>query len=323
MSEFTKTWFIVPHRIIHLPKITLQLLKFYEKIFEFWNNGRECFLSNDSLAHHADMKSASTIKGAFKFFEDHGEMKRVFKDGKRYIIQPTRKVMFENNTDIKLKECEYPLAVARPPSRCSETPPLAVARHNNNNINNNNINIYTASDDAQNLHNRFDDFWKAYPRKQDKERAMRLWKRDRLDKIADKIISDVEKRKETEWKWRDKQYIKNPGTYLRGKPWDNDEILEDCPEQKSQLISIDDDLPSPDSVYHSIRRCYERNKDVHPIAYLMYQKICESFGGYQGFGRSNERDAKIFVKNNYNGICRDYMTNKSKSVDMMNSYFNK
>jgi hypothetical protein len=180
---------------------------------------------------------------------------------------------------------------------------------------------YPASDDARHAQSRFNDFWEAYPRKQDKIRSEKIWRRDQLDKIADQIIDDTRQRIATEWKGRTKHLMPMPTTYLNRRSWDNDEILDAAPISQGKVPdSVDEDLPSSDKIYHSMRKCYEREEDMHPLAYLMFDKVCDSFGGYQKFGMSTEFDAKRFIDNNYRKVCVEYVNNKSKAMEIMNTY---
>ena len=141
MQDYQQAFFTVPYRVMQLPDLTIQLLKFYETIFHFWHVGNKCFLNNKSLKERTGMKSDSTIAAAFQYFEKHNEMKRVMKGGKRYIIQPVLSTETDpvDNSPENCSNDAHGLAVARGGSRCSEGGGLAVARDNN--INNNNTNI--------------------------------------------------------------------------------------------------------------------------------------------------------------------------------------
>jgi len=92
MSEtnqgYKSVWFTVPARILNLPDLTLAYLKIYETIFQFWNHGKACFLSNKMIMTRTSIDSDNTIRNAFRYFEKHKELMRVNKDGKRYLIQP-------------------------------------------------------------------------------------------------------------------------------------------------------------------------------------------------------------------------------------------
>ena len=70
----------------------------------------------------------------------------------------------------------------------------------------------------------FDDFWKAYPNKKVKTTAVRAWKKLKPDDtLVQAIIKDIERRKNTEWKDKDKQYIPHPATYLNQRRWEDEE----------------------------------------------------------------------------------------------------
>lgn len=141
MSDYVQAFFTIPYRIMQLPDLTIQLLKFYETVFHFWHTGNQCFLKNDALKDRAHMKSDSTVANAFQYFEKHGEMKRVMKGNRRYIVQPVRALETDSvdNSAENSSNSNQGLAAAREGSRSSEGEGLAAARHNNNNINNINL----------------------------------------------------------------------------------------------------------------------------------------------------------------------------------------
>lgn len=95
-DSYEKEWFILPYHIRKLPGMTLALLDFYETIFEFWNRGRPCFLSNSKLMERTGIKSLTTIHEAFVYFEKHKVLERTFKNGKRTI---TRVLSVETNEE--------------------------------------------------------------------------------------------------------------------------------------------------------------------------------------------------------------------------------
>jgi len=72
------------------------------------------------------------------------------------------------------------------------------------------------------LSSRFNDFWKEYPnkRKVGRKACETKWHRNGLDKIADKIISDVKNMKQTkEWK---EGWNPAPLTYINQERWEDD-----------------------------------------------------------------------------------------------------
>lgn len=79
-----------------------------------------------------------------------------------------------------------------------------------------------SSDDEREL---FDQFWLSYPKKQGRERAWKIWKREGLNKIALMITGDVQVRHEKYWRFKHKDYIPMAATYLSGKQWE-DELID-------------------------------------------------------------------------------------------------
>lgn len=133
-----------PSRIWNLPGITIQLLKFYEKIFQFLNKDCDCFVNNETLKEYTGMISDSSISAAFQFFEKNNELMRVMKNGKRYIVQPSRYIEDKTNEPVDKIENNSTnnsqgLATARGGSRYSEGGGLATARHNINKLNASNL----------------------------------------------------------------------------------------------------------------------------------------------------------------------------------------
>jgi len=148
-SNFTKTWFMVPYHIRKLPGMTLALLDFYETIFEFWNNGAQCVLKNETIMERTGIKSISTIQEAFQYFEKHNVMKRVVKGRQRFIVQvlnvktdsdDLEKDEPVDNSENNSSKSDQGIAPAIGRYRPSDRQGIAPAIHNNNNINNNNIN---------------------------------------------------------------------------------------------------------------------------------------------------------------------------------------
>lgn len=71
---------------------------------------------------------------------------------------------------------------------------------------------------------RFGAFWTAYPRKEGKAKALKIWQRDKLDSQADQILADIQARLADpgQWKGKDKQYIPHGSTYLNNRRWEDE-----------------------------------------------------------------------------------------------------
>ena len=117
-------------------------------------------------------------------------------------------------------------------------------QHYNNNINNkNNVNKETIETYAGG----FDVFWNEYPKKVDKQNALKAWKKLKPDEaMLDKIISAIRSWKDSEqWNKENGQYIPYPATWLNKRRWE-----DDLPEKKKQSDSpkrvIAQDFPQRD-----------------------------------------------------------------------------
>ena len=67
----------------------------------------------------------------------------------------------------------------------------------------------------------FAKFWKEYPVKIGKKPCSDKWKKRCLDRFADKIITDVQERKEKDRKWIG-GYVPNPLTYINQDRWEDE-----------------------------------------------------------------------------------------------------
>lgn len=213
MSEYKAAFFIVPFHIMNLPGLTLAYARIYETIFQFWNHGKPCYLTNEMIHQRTGITAHSTLMEAFAFFEKHGELKREFRNGKRVFVQPARII------EVDEKLIEEGVEVATPPSRNSDPQGVGIATHKNKNINtkNNNKNSFVRFDQEV-----FDRFWEAYPRKEAKVKAKECWVKAIQLVDPEVIIEDVKQRKLHHDRWQTKQFIEQPTKYLNGQHWTNE-----------------------------------------------------------------------------------------------------
>lgn len=68
---------------------------------------------------------------------------------------------------------------------------------------------------------RFADWWGEYPRKVKRKTALDVWRRKRLDEMADRLIADVRERMRSDRRWRE-GFIPDPTTYLRQERWEDE-----------------------------------------------------------------------------------------------------
>lgn len=222
MAEaYSSPFFTIPSRILDIPNITLQLLRFYETIFQFWHHGKNCYLSNEMIKERTGISSTSSISKAFQFFEEAKEMYRVYLDGKRFIVQPSHSIALPDDSPEKVSndpKASDPLSLQRdPPSRCSETPPLATARHNKNNLNNKKNNKNSCpSDDL------WTDFKQIYPRRKDTHKAKKIFLKLTPEEQREVLVAlRLQVELDPQYKG-DTKFIPMASTYLNGRRWEDE-----------------------------------------------------------------------------------------------------
>ena len=89
-----------------------------------------------------------------------------------------------------------------------------------------------ASGDALGEQDRFEEWWQHYPIKRNKKKSKDVWKRKKLNSIAERLISDVINRNSKDQNWL-RGYIPLPTTYLNGERWD-DELTRPTGDHQKQ-----------------------------------------------------------------------------------------
>jgi ribosomal protein S27AE len=72
---------------------------------------------------------------------------------------------------------------------------------------------------------KFEIFWKAYPKKKERKYALKVWEKLKVDDaLFDTIMKALEAHKKSfDWTKNKGQFIPNPTTWLNGERW-NDEV---------------------------------------------------------------------------------------------------
>lgn len=85
----------------------------------------------------------------------------------------------------------------------------------------------------------FDEFWAAYPRKDDKKRAWLKFKAIKnLEKVFPDIMADVENKKKSEqWNKNGGQFIPMPSTYLNNERWNDEDTVTKQNEIESKCTN--------------------------------------------------------------------------------------
>ena len=123
--------------------------------------------------------------------------------------------------------CTPPLKnKGRSPQKCGDPPPKTGGR---NNINNN-ITPYNPPEGgcADEMEERFERFWAAYPRKTNRQKARQRFMRIKpSEELLACILADLKRRTDS-GEWAEVEYIPHASTYLNGRRW------EDEPLKKTQ-----------------------------------------------------------------------------------------
>lgn len=85
----------------------------------------------------------------------------------------------------------------------------------------------------------FESFWEIYPSKKAKKKCQEIWKRRKLDSIADYIIEKLNNQLKNDKQWREGIYIPNPSTYLNQDRWE-DEVSS--PKENIQAKQKNDNI---------------------------------------------------------------------------------
>lgn len=105
--------------------------------------------------------------------------------------------------------------------------------HKNNNIKKNNLkNNERIIDDFQNYH--FEEFWKNYPKKVDKGAALRAFRKAAKTQDLFEVIEGA-KRYAQDPNLPEKQFIKNPATWLNAEAWNNGPLPQRKKDDKKAL----------------------------------------------------------------------------------------
>jgi hypothetical protein len=245
-DEYKETWFIAPRTIVDMPGMTLAYIKVFETIFQFWNKGRKCYLSNPEIERRTGVK-ITAIKEAIAYFEKHGELERIQIGMKRYLMQPLKVVEIPGLAVV-------PQQVAAPAATCATVNQVAAPAASKNctggrsggyevaaiaateikKLNKEKKNIYTSANAVNEVTALFTQFYEIYPRKKDKQAALKAFtKLKPTQEFVSMLIEDVYKRlnSEGEWKGKEPKFIPYPASYLNGKRWED--AIEEVVTQKS------------------------------------------------------------------------------------------
>ena len=97
-DSYEESFYIVPTYIRKLPGMTLGYMDVYSIIFQFWNKGRECFVKNEVFMERTGF-TEKYISNALTYFENLGELKRIMRGKRRYLVKPEKRIEIETEKE--------------------------------------------------------------------------------------------------------------------------------------------------------------------------------------------------------------------------------
>jgi hypothetical protein len=167
---------------------------------------RQCNPSQKLLAEECSM-GLSTLKGHLNALEEAGYLEtiNVFKDN---IQRPNQYLLKFSSSQ---NRATPPSGSGYPPSQNLATEPEVKTR----------IEPVVQKDPF------FVEFWKAYPRKTNKEFAERVFAKLKVDDaLLTKMIQAIHVQNKSVWKDKEQQYIPHPSTWLNGKRWEDEVVAK-------------------------------------------------------------------------------------------------
>lgn len=228
---YEEIFYIVPRHIRKTPGMTLAFLDVYETIFQFWNKGCECFLSNPTISERTGYEIRQ-VQYALTFLEKNKLLERQFIEGRRYLVQPINRI----ETDaIGVHQSAPPHAPECTPHMHQSAP------INKERLKKENKELKTLVDsgecDAISLTSsqktskpfsykkdeHFMQFYNAYPRKEKPGDAWNAFKALKpSEQLLSMILADIKNRCEKHTPWQDKKYVPLPAKYLTSLTWEGE-----------------------------------------------------------------------------------------------------
>jgi hypothetical protein len=255
-NTYQAAFFIIPTYILNLPDINLGFLRVYNVIFEFWNKGLSCFLSDHAIMERTGLKKTH-MYDAFAYFEKHNELVRRKVKGRRYFVQPERIIIrdLESETSFDPPEEHLRHTGGSTPGTPEQN------KRSLNKENNKDLGDFsnapkecfeidyskpkkkpkTQRKKSYRDDERFIRFYEAYPKKVKPQDAYMAFLSviGNDDELLEEVIADVHVRAKNHSQWQDKQFIPYPASYLRSADWEseiynaNEEKLKKIAEQEA------------------------------------------------------------------------------------------
>lgn len=244
-KELGGTFVCFPRHVFHVDGMSLQRLKVYEAIFQFWHRGKTVYLSNANLMERCGISDKGNLNRTLDWLEEKNLIERFWKGKKRYIRQPLAEIEVEEEKTVVTHDYhgshtglpsvvthDYPTINII--SRSTEVRSLVDST--NTTIEKNPVNDKRKKPKSYLQDERFLRFYRVYPKKEKPQDAYKAFlSLNPDDALLDKIVNDVLARKDRHTQWQNMQYIPLPATYLRSAAYDG-EIYNEADEKAKKAL---------------------------------------------------------------------------------------
>ncbi len=156
----------------------------------------------------------------------------------------------QNSINAKKRTANQPGSTIQPQAIASDGKPLqaiasdgkplqtmAANNNSNSNSNSNGNSKQSSTNKAQNdIDNRFNVFYQAYPRHEGKQAAQKAFhKLKPSEELLSIMLKAIERQKQSS-QWQDKRFIPNPASWINGRRWE-DETIVAPPHQGRQVAA--------------------------------------------------------------------------------------
>ena len=142
---------------------------------------------------------------------------------------------------------------------------------------------------------RFNQFWGAYPRKEDKSKAAQYFKRiNPDDELLQTMLRSIEAWKKSD-QWQDKQYIPHPSTWLNGKRWE-------------------DEPPAPRSAKTVVAQQYEQ-RDYSGVQAALTAEQDDYYARRIREKQMKKVNAQLYEQRDYSGTQDELMAEQDREME--------
>lgn len=218
MEERPNYYAIIPADVRYDKRLKDKAKLLYGEISSLCNKNGVCWASNNYFANLYGV-SVTTISTLIKNLVNRGylETEIIYKKGTKEILNRYLKII----KDPYLKKFKDPIQENLKDNNTS------------NNITSINNTPYNPPKGKREFEDKFEIFWNEYPRHDNKQKTIKWFEKNNpSNELLEIMLEKIRLLKQTN-QWKNKQYIPMPTTWLNGKRWEDEAIIEEPPKPKS------------------------------------------------------------------------------------------